>query len=74
EFTDQLRSIASKYYYNFSPQKIFSSCISKSDIQLLKQFSQNKNIIVSRSDKGRGVVIVDKNKYIESMTAIISDT
>ncbi|KAF2347718.1 hypothetical protein FHG87_021527, partial [Trinorchestia longiramus] len=73
EFTDQLRSIASKYYYNFSPQKIFSSCISKSDIHLLKQFGQYKNIIVSQPDKGHGVVIVDKNKYIESMTAIISD-
>ena len=37
----------------------------------MKNLSKNNDIIISKPDKGRGVVLVDKAKYIESMTNII---
>ena len=74
EFTECIRNISVKYFHNFKPYKVFSAIIDKSDISLLKQFALNKNIIVSRPDKGRGVVIINKCDYISSMLKIISDT
>ena len=74
EFTERIRNISVKYFHNFKPYKVFSAIIDKSDISLLKQFALNKNIIVSRPDKGRGVVIINKCDYISSMLKIISDT
>ena len=47
-----------KYFYNFKPYKIFSCIFNKSDILELKTFGNNKDIIVTRPDKGWGVVIV----------------
>ena len=63
ELIEQLRTIAFKYYYKFNPSKVFSAIVSKNDINLLKNFSKNKDIIVTRPDKGRGVVITDKFMY-----------
>ena len=40
---------------------------------MIKEFSLNKNIIVSKPDKGRGIVIVDRVDYLNSMHSIISD-
>ena len=73
EFKNRLQSIANKYFYNFSAFKIFSAIVTKSDISILKSLGRNKEIIVTRPDKGRGVVLLDKNKYVEKMNNIISD-
>ena len=73
EFKSKLRSISMKYFYNFISYKIFSCIFNKSDILELKIFGNNKDIIVTRPDKGRGVVIVDRSVYINKMLGIISD-
>ena len=73
EFSNRLQSLAYKYYYNFSPFKVFSSICSPDDIKLLRNFSKNDSIVVSRPDKGNGVVVVDRCRYVESMLKIISD-
>ena len=73
EFKNRLQSIANKYFYNFSAFKIFSAIVTKSDISILKSLGRNKEIIVTRPDKGRGVVLLDKDKYVEKMNNIISD-
>ena len=39
----------------------------------MKQFSKNKDIFISSPDKGKGVVIVDKSRYVQSITQLISD-
>ena len=44
-----------------------------STIGLLNIFSQNKDIIRTKPDKGSGVVILNKYDYIDSMNKIISD-
>ena len=69
----ELKHTAHKFYYNFKSYKIFSSVIKPRDISILKAFSKNSNIMVCKPDKGRGVVVVDKVNYLESMNSIISD-
>ena len=59
EFKDQLQSLAYKLFYNFS-YKVFSSIVSGNDSKILRDFGHNESIVVSKPDKGKGVVIVDK--------------
>ena len=73
DFIRELRTASNKFYYGFKSYKIFSPIFSSNDVNLLKNFAKNKNIIVTTPDKGRGVVIIDKKDYISSMTQIISD-
>ena len=47
--------------------------IEKDDIEILKSLKSESSIIISRPDEGRGVVIQDKNSYIEKMEVILED-
>ena len=68
-----LQNIACKFFFNFKPYKVFSPIIKKTDINILKELSKDTNIIISRPDKGHGVVILGKNGYIDKMTEKISN-
>ena len=35
---------------------------------------RNKNIVIQRADKGNTVVIIDKDKYIQGVKNVISDS
>ena len=67
-----LKHVSHKFFYNFKPSKIFS-IFSKNDIRLLKCFSTSNDIIVSKPDKGRGVVVVNKQHYIDGVKKIITN-
>ena len=69
----ELQNISFKYFYNFKANKILSPIFSQGDIQSLKPFTSNKDIINTKADKSRDVVIVHQNNYIISMETIISD-
>ena len=69
-----MQSLAFKYFHGFKPHKIFSPIFSNSDRNEIKKLALNKNIVVTKPDKGRGVVILDRNVYVEKLTHIISDT
>ena len=69
-----LQNLSHKFFYNFKPHKVFSPLFSKSDIALLRDLSKDKNIIICRPDKGRGVVILNRCDYKEKMHHILSDT
>ena len=73
EFLNKLHSLSIKYYHSFNPFKVFSSVFSRQDILQLKEFAKNKDIIVCKPDKGRGVVILDKDTYVAKMIDLISD-
>ena len=45
----------------------------KADYELLKSFSKNSDIIITRPNKCRGVVIMNKNDYIGKMEDILKD-
>ena len=68
----ELQNFSFKYFYNFKQHKISSPTFTQGDIQSLKSLSTNK-VIITKPDKGRGVVMVNKNINIISMQAIISD-
>ena len=73
EFLQQFQTTAFKFFYSFNPHKIFSAIIKKGDIQLLKNLASNEDVIVVRPDKGRGVVILNRSDYTQSMEKTISD-
>ena len=74
EFRILFQNIAFKYFYNFKPYKIFSAIFSRNDVCELKKLGKNKNIVVCKPDKGRGVVILNRSSYIDKMKELISDT
>ena len=39
----------------------------------LSNLSNDKNIIIQKSDKGNSVVLRDKNKYLEGMSKILNN-
>ena len=47
--------------------------LSKGEFDALKNLSQNKQIVIQKSDKGNSIVIVDRVKYIEKMENFLSD-
>ena len=51
-----------RIYSNNIPQHL-----SKGEFDALINLSQNKQIIIQKSDKGDYIVIVDKDKYIANM-------
>ena len=51
-----------RIYNNNVPQHL-----SKGEFDALKNLSQNKQIVIQKSDKGNSIVIVDRDKYIEKM-------
>ena len=70
---DHLKSIILKHFYNFKPWKVFSPIFSKSDIQILRNLSKDKSIVICRPDKGRGVVILNRHDYEDKMLQILND-
>ena len=74
DFLSKLKFNTYKYFNEFNPRKVFSPIFTECDVKLLSKFSKNKNIIVTKPDKGRGVVILNKDKYLESMSTILSDS
>lgn len=47
--------------------------MSDADVQLLKDLARNKNIIISKPDKGQGVVLINSCDYINKIEDILSD-
>ena len=68
-----IKDIANKYYHGFKSYKVFSSIFSHKDLDDLKNFSKNRDIIVCKPDKGRGIVILDRFPYINKMLELVSN-
>ena len=72
-FKTDLRHLAFSSYKDFkknSPKNI----LSEEEMSALKSLSQDKNIIISRPDKGNGIVLMDRSDYKEKMHTLLSDT
>ena len=69
-FSSNLRTIALKYYYSFKPS---ISLYHRKLISCLRDLSKKTNIVVSRPDKGNGVVILNKTDYVAKMKNILND-
>ena len=69
----KIRTVSYKFYNTFRSSKVFSPIFSRSDVKLLKDFASDTSIIVTRPDKGKGVVILDREHYVEKVTHLLSD-
>ena len=69
EIKSQLSYLASSYVNGYKPTK---NTLEKHKI--LKKLRTNKDIIITRPDKGNGIVILDRKEYINMMHDIIKDT
>ena len=71
-----LRSLSDSFRYQAIQYRKKQSLMRVEQTQyhhLLKELKKDKSIIVTRPDKGRGVVIMDKTDYVSKMNAILSD-
>ena len=66
-----IKSIALKTYYSFKPA---ISDLNKKRISILKSLSSDPSIIISKPDKGSGIVIMDRTSYIEKVNTILQDS
>ena len=73
-FRGRLQSLAHKYFYNFKSYKVFSAIFSKGDIASLKELAKDKSIVITRPDKGKGVVILNRDIYVDKVKDLISDS
>ena len=52
----------------------YENNLSSEELSSLKTLTRNKNIVIQRADKGNTVVIIDKDKYIQGVKNVISDS
>ena len=71
-FKQSLGYIANWSYYSFNPRVNFNDN-DKEKLEALRKLSKNENIIITKPDKGTGVVLLDKVLYNEKMETILSD-
>ena len=64
-----LSYLANSYFYNYKP----SSRILRQH-RVLRNLRKNKDIVVTKFDKGNGVVILDRKLYNNAVEEIISDS
>ena len=69
----RIKSICFNVYYKFIYNNIFLPIFIKSDLNLGKTFETDQHIVICPPDKGRGVVILNKNDYVSKMETILSD-
>ena len=71
-FKQSLGYLANWSFYSFNP---FSNkhLFDKDMFTALKSLSKKENLIITRPDKGNGVVLLNKDSYLEKMTTILND-
>ena len=68
-----IQNIAQKAFSSFKTNNWFPF-FKKDDFLILKKLSQKKDIIICRPDKGKGVVLLNRNDYNQKMNEILSDS
>ena len=67
-----IKNTAFSTYYSFNPSKVQQN-LSCDDLESLKCLAKNKDVIITRPDKGQGVVLLDKTDYIDKVLHILSN-
>ena len=64
-----LQHLANSHFFNYkpSPRKLRQH-------RVLQNLRKNKDIVITKPDKGKGVVILDRKLYMNAIEEIISDT
>ena len=72
-FLSHFKSLIHTYHQDCQNYFNSESKLSKDKLTILKNLASNKDIVVTRPDKGNGVVIMDKIDYIKKMDDILND-
>ena len=64
-----LSYLANSYFYNYEPSPLILR-----QHRVLRNLRKNKDIVITKPDKGNGVVILDRKLYNNAIEEIISDT
>ena len=72
-FKDKLRHFALSTFQRFKKHQP-KPVLSDDEKKALKSLSKDKSLVITRPDKGNGVVILDKNDYITKVSAVLQDT
>ena len=75
EFREKYRTLIHSYYNDIKKQWKIHGIDNRTaqDIDILRKLSLDKNIVITRPDKGNGVVIMDRTDYVSKMESILSD-
>ena len=73
--TNKIKQISSDCFNlaNRYKNTIYNPVFNKSDINTLKDLGNDSNIIITRPDKGRGVVLMNKSEYLDKSHEILND-
>ena len=69
----KLGEMAYNSLYNFNMTRSNMSNMPKEEFDALLKLSKNKDIIISKPDKGSGIIILDRKDYVDKMLEILSD-
>ena len=69
----QIRSISNMIKYKAQAELKTLGSQHKSSIEVLKNLAKDGSIVITKPDKGRGVVILNRTEYIEKMETILND-
>ena len=61
--------LANSYFYNYKPSSLILH-----QLRVLRNLINNKDIIITKPDKGNGIVILDQKLYDNVVQEMISDT
>ena len=71
-FKQSLSHLAHSCFYSFNPFTNNQS-FDKEVFNALKELSKRDNLIICKPDKGNGVVLMNKNDYVDKMNTILLD-
>ena len=70
-FKQKLKNMCYSYIYSFDAKE--QSNLSNDELDAFHTLLQQRNLIISKPDKGNGVVVLDKTEYIHKMNNILND-
>ena len=73
-FKAKIKDIALSSYKLLNDNCKYENNLSSEELSSLKTLMRNKNIVIQKADKGNTVVIMDKEKYIQGVQNVISDS
>ena len=69
----KIRTLSYKTFHGFRSSKVFSSVFSKADVKRLRDFAADSSLVVTKPDKGKGVVVLDRDEYVRKVSDVLSD-
>ena len=73
-FNAKIKDIALSFYKRLNDNCKYENNLSFDKLSSLKTLMRNKNIVIQKADKGNTVVIMGKEKYIQGVKNVISDS